>query len=441
MLELVSLAERNSSGIWSIYRLTKNTDEVGILGRPFKALRPNSETVNELVAPPYDVITRLEAKELAAEKPFSFLRVSRAELEMDDDLDPYDKSVYERAHANLNKLKSAGKLLLEDKPCFYVYQIRNSLHCQTGLALSASVEAYKQNKILKHELTRHAKETDRTRQIETVKAITGPVLLVHAQNPDLDSQLTEVVASCTPDYSSVLDGWKHSVWIVSEDNVIKNIYSAVNKMEKLYIADGHHRSAAAARVADSRNSQNTKSRDDAAAHNGFLAVTFPENEMLILDYNRVIKDLNNLSREVFLERLSLNFQVERSTSPVRPEKPKSFGMYLEGNWYVMHLNKNHHTTDPVGELDVSILQQTVLNPILGISDPRTDSRIDFVGGSRGTKAISHLVDSGVMKVGFTVFPTKMTELMAVADAGLIMPPKSTWFEPKLADGLLSIPLD
>lgn len=421
--------------------MTNNSDEAGFLGRPFKALRPNHETVNEIVAPPYDVITRSEAKELAAEKLFSFLRVSRAELEMDDDLNPYDKSVYERAHENLSKLKSSGKLLLEDKPCFYVYQIRNSTHCQTGLALSASVRAYKQNKIRKHELTRHAKETDRTTQIETVKAITGPVLLAHVPNQDLDNQLKEVAASRAPDYSSSLDGWIHSIWIVSEDNLIERIYSAINKVGTLYIADGHHRSAAAARVADSRNSKDIQAASDAAAHNGFLAVTFPENEMLILDYNRVVKDLNSLSREEFIERLSQTFQIEISNSPVKPENPKSFGMYLEGNWYEIYLKKNHHPTNPVDELDVSILQQTVLSPILGISDPRTDDRIDFVGGSRGTKAISHLVDSGAMKVGFTLFPTKMTELMAVADAGLIMPPKSTWFDPKLADGLLSIELD
>ena len=219
------------------------------------------------------------------------------------------------------------------------------------------------------------------------------------------------------------------------------MYVAVNKMEKLYIADGHHRSAAAARVAGSRNSQNTETRNDTAAHNGFLAVTFPENEMLILDYNRVVKDLNNLTSEEFLIRLSLSFRVEISSSPVKPKCPKSFGMYLEGNWYVIHLNKGHGTTGPVDKLDVSILQQTILSPILGISDPRTDARIDFVGGSRGTQAISHLVDDGAMKVGFTLFPTKMKELMAVADAGLIMPPKSTWFDPKLADGLLSIPID
>jgi uncharacterized protein (DUF1015 family) len=421
--------------------LINKSDEVEFLGRPFTALRPSHDTVNEIIAPPYDVITRAEAKELAANKPFSFLRVSRAELEMDDDLDPYDEVVYERAHENLSKLKSAGKLSLEGKPCFYVYQIHNATHCQTGLALSASVRAYTQNKIRKHELTRHAKETDRTTQIETVKAMTGPVLLAHAQNEDLDNQLKKIAASRAPDYSSSLEDWIHSVWIVSEDNAIKTIYAAVNKMEKLYIADGHHRSAAAARVANSRNSQNTRTKDDAAAHNGFLAVTFPENEMLILDYNRVIKDLNNLTSEEFLMRLTPSFRVELSSSPVKPKYPKSFGMYLEGNWYVIHLNKNHRTADPVDELDVSILQQTVLNPILGISDPRTDDRIDFVGGSRGTQAISHLVDNDVMKVGFTLFPTKMKELMAVADAGLIMPPKSTWFDPKLADGLLSIPLD
>jgi uncharacterized protein (DUF1015 family) len=307
--------------------------------------------------------------------------------------------------------------------------------------LSASVRAYKQNKIRKHELTRHAKETDRTTQIETVKAITGPVLLAHAQNQDLDNQLKEVAASRAPDYSGSLDGWIHSIWIVSEDNLIERMYSAINKVGTLYIADGHHRSAAAARVADSRISKDIDAASDAAAHNGFLAVTFPENEMLILDYNRVVKDLNSLSLEEFIARLSLTFQTEISDSPVKPENPKSFGMYLEGNWYALYLKKNHHTTNPVDELDVSILQKTVLSPILGISDPRTDGRIDFVGGSRGTKEISRLVDSGAMKVGFTLFPTKMTELMAVADAGLIMPPKSTWFDPKLADGLLSIALD
>ncbi len=421
--------------------MTQKKKNSSFLGRPFKALRPNNESANEVIAPPYDVISKSEAKELAAEKPSSFLRVSRAELEMANDIDPYHKSVYERAHQNLDKLKLKGKLLIEDKPCFYIYQIRNSVHSQTGLALSASVEAYKNNKIRKHELTRHAKEADRTMQIETVNAITGPVLLVHANNQTLDSMLQKISSTNVCDFSSSLDGWLHSIWVVRDTTLIKKFDSAINSIDTLYIADGHHRSAAAARVADIRNAQSNDNANGVAAHNGFLAVTFPEKDMLILDYNRVIKDLNNLTSQDFLTRLSQTYVIEKRASPVKPKIPKSFGMYLEGSWFNLQLIKPLESSNPVSALDVSVLEETILRPILSITDARTDTRIEFIGGSRGTGAISEAVDTGRMSVGFTLFPTKMAELMTVADAALIMPPKSTWFDPKLADGLLSIPLD
>ena len=418
--------------------MSKKDLKKNFLGRPFKALRPDNKSVNEVIAPPYDVISRSEAKSLAEEKPSSFLRVSRAELEMDGDINPYDKAVYQRARKNLDKLRSDGKLLLEKTPSFYVYQISNSSHFQTGVALSASVEAYNNNRIRKHELTRHAKESDRTMQIETVNAITGPVLLVHANHDPLDKLLQDISSSRPCDYSGTLDGWLHSIWVVDDPDYAENIGAAINAIPCLYIADGHHRSAAAARVARARN---TDRDNHDAPHNGFLAVTFPESDMLILDYNRVVKDLNNLTTEKFFERLSLTYEIEDSDIAVKPKAPKTFGMYLDGNWFLLSLKKPHESSDPINELDVSLLEETILRPILNISDARTDTRIDFIGGSRGTEAISQVVDNAAMRVGFTLFPTKMAELMAVADANLIMPPKSTWFDPKLADGLLSIPLD
>ncbi|MGY8843662.1 MAG: DUF1015 domain-containing protein [Gammaproteobacteria bacterium] len=393
------------------------------LARPFPALRPTKESAVSVIAPPYDVINLKEAKELAEGKPFSFLRVSRAELEMPNSTGQYAPEVYERAAKNLQQLKQEKVLIQDEKPAYYVYRISNANHTQIGVALSASVDAYDKNKIRKHELTRHAKETDRTNQISAVKAITGPVLLAHREQPALDQLLLEISSNEASDYEGTVDGWLHEIWVVKADNLVAEISSYINSMPALYIADGHHRSAAASRVAKQRLEENSDLTDDNPCH-GFLAVSFSQNAMRILDYNRVITDLNGRSAREF----------------IKPQQAKEFGMYLDGSWYLLSLKNEWSGGNSVSMLDVSVLNDTIIDPILAIEDSRTDQRIDFIGGSRGTQAIEEVVNSGSMAVGFTLFPTKMSELMAVADAGLIMPPKSTWFEPKLADGLLSLVL-
>ena len=409
------------------------------LGRPFPALRPTKESATSVIAPPYDVMNLKEAKELAEGKPSSFLRVSRAELEMPNSTGPYTPEVYERAAKNLQRLKQEKILIQDEKAAYYVYRIHNANHTQIGIALSASVDAYDKNKIRKHELTRHAKETDRTNQISAVKAITGPVLLAHREQPALDQLLLKISSNEASDYEGIVDGWLHEIWVVKADNLIAEISSYINSMPALYIADGHHRSAAASRVAKQRAEEDSDLGDDNPCH-GFLAVSFSQNAMRILDYNRVITDLNGRSAKEFLQLVEQDFIVRNSEKAIKPQQAKEFGMYLEGSWYLLRLKNEWSGKDSVSMLDVSVLNDTIICPILGIEDSRTDQRIDFIGGSRGTEAIEDEVNSGSMAVGFTLFPTKMSELMAVADAGLIMPPKSTWFEPKLADGLLSLVL-
>ena len=409
------------------------------LGRPFPALRPTKESATAVIAPPYDVINLKEAKELAEGKPSSFLRVSRAELEMPNSTGPYTSEVYERAAKNLQRLKQEKILIQDEKAAYYVYRISDANHTQIGVALSASVDAYDKNKIRKHELTRHAKETDRTNQISAVKAITGPVLLAHREQPALDQLLLKISSNEASDYEGIVDGWLHEIWVVKADNLVAEISSYINSMPALYIADGHHRSAAASRVAKQRAEEDSDLGDDNPCH-GFLAVSFSQNAMRILDYNRVITDLNGRSAKEFLQLVEQDFIVRNSEKAIKPQQAKEFGMYLDGSWYLLRLKNEWSGKDSVSMLDVSVLNDTIICPILGIEDSRTDQRIDFIGGSRGTEAIEDEVNSGSMAVGFTLFPTKMSELMAVADAGLIMPPKSTWFEPKLADGLLSLVL-
>jgi uncharacterized protein (DUF1015 family) len=409
------------------------------LARPFPALRPTKESAKSVIAPPYDVINLKEAKELTQEQPFSFLRVSRAELEMPNSIDPYAPEVYQRAAKNLWRLKQEKILIQDEKPSYYVYRISNGNHTQIGVGLSASVEAYDQNKIRKHELTQHAKETDRTNQINTVNAITGPVLLAHPEHPDLDGLLLKISSSKDSDCEGTVDSWLHEIWVVTDEELINKISSYINSMPALYIADGHHRSAAASRVAKQRLREDPSITDDNPCH-GFLAVSFSQNEMRILDYNRVIADLNGKSAQDFLKEIEREFIISTSETAIKPQAAKSFGMYLDGAWYLLTLKKVWSADNSVSALDVSVLNDLIIGPILGVKNSRADNRIDFVGGSRGTKEIEKAVNSGKMAVGFTMFPTKMEELVAVADAGLIMPPKSTWFEPKLADGLLSLAL-
>jgi len=411
----------------------------GPLLRPFRALRPAEGREAEIVAPPYDVMNASEAREMAAGKPWSFLHVSRAEIDLDTDTDPYSAAVYAKAGENLQKMIDAGLLVREATPQFYVYRATMGAHVQTGIVGGASVRAYEQGRIKKHELTRPTKEDDRVNQIEAVNAQTGPVFLTYRANADLAAIYADVTAAAPLLEAGHGDGVLHQVWGVGDAETIERILAIFTAMDALYVADGHHRSAAALRVAAKRRGATP---DPDASYESFLSVSFPDDEVMILDYNRVVKDLAGLDVASFLTKLDDAFEVTPADGPVGPEHPASFGLYVDGRWYVLVLKTPPGAdADPVQRLDVSLLTDHILGPILGIGDPRTDDRIDFVGGARGLSGLAQRVDSGEWACAFSMYPTSLNDLMAVADADKIMPPKSTWFEPKLADGLLSLVLD
>jgi len=402
--------------------------------RPFAGLRPATGRAGDVVAPPYDVLDTVEARERARGRPWSFLHVSRAEIDLPEGTDSYDPAVYRKAAANLQGMIDAGVLQRDDRPCYYVYRLVMGEHRQLGLVAAASVSDYDSNRIRKHEFTRPDKEDDRVRQIESLDAQTGPVLLAYRSRPEVDA-LLESMATGEPDCDLVADdGIAHSLWVVRDAGQVDAVSAAFDAMDALYIADGHHRSAAASRVAATR-----AATSDSAGY--FLTVIFPHNQMQILDYNRVVRDLNGMTPEVFLAGLTDRFTVTPVDSACHPQGPGEFGMYLGGQWYRLGIHAERVPGDPVGRLDVSVLAENLLAPMLGITDPRRDRRIDFVGGIRGLAELERRVDSGAMQVAFAMYPTRMEDLMAVADAGHVMPPKSTWFEPKLADGLVSHMLD
>ncbi len=409
--------------------------------RPFTGLRPVPERAADVAAPPYDVLNTEEARQRAAGKPWSFLHISKPEIDLPPNTDPYAPAVYAKAVENLHRMEKDGVLRRDAKPCFYLYRLQMGEHVQTGLVAAASVAAYDAQRIRRHEFTRPDKEDDRVRQIAALNAQTGPVFLTYPHSPVIDA-LVARVAGGPPEYDfSADDGVRHTLWVVRDDAVVKQLGVAFESVERLYIADGHHRCAAASRVAASRREANPNSTGE-EAYNYFLAVIFPDNQMQIMDYNRVVRDLNSLSREQFLERVGLAFSIDKSAHAVKPTDIGEFGMYLQGQWYRLSIRPQYiPANNPVAQLDVSLLADHLIAPILGISDARRDKRIDFVGGIRGLRELERRVDSGEMAVAFALFPTGMDQLMAVADTGEVMPPKSTWFEPKLADGLVSQVLD
>jgi uncharacterized protein (DUF1015 family) len=400
---------------------------------PFAGLRPVRARATEVVAPPYDVLSSAEARVRAQGRPWSFLHISKAEIDLPESTDPHDSAVYATAAANLQRMLAEGVLVRDSEPCYYVYRLVMGEHSQTGLVAAASVAAYDCNRIRKHEFTRPDKEDDRVRQIEALNAQTGPVLLAYPSDPDVDALLAGVTGT-DPEVDLVADdGIGHTLWVVRDRALVGRISQAFDAMPALYIADGHHRSAAASRVAATRGDSDTAGY--------FLTVIFPHEQMQIFDYNRVVRDLAGMSAETFLARVVECFRVMPADDAVRPDGPGVFGMYLSGQWYRLVVHPEKVPDDPVGRLDVSLLADQLLAPLLGISDPRRDARIDFVGGIRGLQELERRVDSGEMAVAFSLYPTRMEDLMAVADAGEVMPPKSTWFEPKLADGLVSLVLD
>ncbi len=403
--------------------------------KPFRALRPAPGRAAEVLAPPYDVLSSAEARERAKGKPWSFLHVSKAEIDLEPGIDPYDRTVYAKAAENLQRMIKAG-VLTRDKPFYYVYRLTWNGRMQTGLAAVASTAAYAANRIRKHEYTTPAKEDDRVRQIEAVNAQTGPAMFAYPATPVIDGMLASAAAGKPAVDVTADDGVRHQLWVVSADETIAAFTSAVEALPALYIADGHHRSAAALRVAQARGGD--------GSHNYFLAVLFPHSEMTILDYNRVLRDLNGRNPDQVLAEIGGRYTIEPSDSPVRPAGAAELGMFLAGRWYRLKprpeaLAQDRH--DPVGRLPVTLLHRNIIEPIFGVSDPRRDKRIDFVGGGRGLGELERLVSAGEAAVAFALYPTDMRDLMAVADAGAVMPPKSTWFEPKLADGMVSHVLD
>ncbi|MBU1237201.1 MAG: DUF1015 family protein [Gammaproteobacteria bacterium] len=404
--------------------------------KPFRGLRPAPQHAADVAAPPYDVLSTEEARIRANGKPWSFLHISKPEIDLPVDTDPYAPAVYAKAAENLAKMMQAGILHRDSQPSYYAYRIEMGNHTQTGFVAAASVEAYDEGRIKKHEFTRPDKEDDRVRQIDALNAQTGPVLLAYPDSRQADALLSQACAGAPVASVAADDGIVHTIWIVSDATLIADITAAFEAMPALYIADGHHRSAAASRVAAARRKTVVEQSSDY-----FLAVIFPQHQMRIMDYNRVVKDLNGLSPEEFLRRIEGSYAVAPACAAVKPSCPGEVGLYLPGRWFRLNIDPKLFVADPVARLDVSLLSEHVLGPVLGITDLRRDKRIDFVGGIRGLAELEKRVDSGEMSAAFAMYPTRMADLMAVADAGQVMPPKSTWFEPKLADGLVSHVLD
>ena len=414
-----------------------DTTFAGGLIRPFAGLRPHPERATAVIAPPYDVLSSAEARERAQGHPDSFLHVSKPEIDLPPATDPYADAVYAQGRKQLDRLWREGVLQRDRAPYYYAYRLTMGNHAQTGLVAVASVAAYDQNRIRKHEYTRPQKEDDRVRHIDTLNAQTGPVFLAYRQDPDMGRLLREATQAPAEIDATAADGVRHELWVIREPDRIQALSQAVDAQPVLYIADGHHRSAAASRVAAERGPAS-----ETGSHHYFLSVLFPANEVQIWDYNRVVKDLNGLTSTDLLERLQTAFAVSAQRQAVRPDRRGVFGLYLAGQWYHLTLQPERvPAADPVASLDVALLAREVLEPVLGITDPRRDERIDFVGGIRGLAELERRVDSGEMAVAFSLFPTSLEDLMAVADAEQVMPPKSTWFEPKLADGLVSHVLD
>jgi len=408
--------------------------------KPFRALRPAPAQAAAVAAPPYDVLNTEEARKRAHGHPSSFLHISKPEIDLPEGTDPYAPAVYAAGAANLHRLIDTGVLIRDEKPHYYIYQLRMGEHVQKGIACVASVTEYDRNRIRKHEFTRPDKEDDRVRQITALNAQTGPVLLAYRSNAELH-QIITANSRGIPTYEvKADDGIVHTIWLLEDHEQISAVTRIVDSMDSLYIADGHHRSAAASRVAAARGAGNPRHSGD-LDYNYCLCVAFPHDEMRIFDYNRVVRDLNGLSATDFLVRIARQFTVTPMAERARPAHAGRFSMYLAGQWYGLAINHGLIPKDPVASLDVSLLQDHLLAPVLGIGDPRRDKRIDFIGGIRGLSELERRVDSGDMAVAFAMFPTSLEGLMKVADANQVMPPKSTWFEPKLADGLLSHVLD
>ncbi|MBF0159377.1 MAG: DUF1015 domain-containing protein [Magnetococcales bacterium] len=404
---------------------------------PFPGWRPRPEQVAQVASPPYDVLSRDEARLLATGNPCSFLHVSKAEIDLADGVASDDPAVYQQARQRWRQWCEQGLFVQDAVPCLYIYRLMTQQRQQIGVVAAASVDAYLNDRIKRHELTRADKENDRTRLSDSLSAHSGPVFLTYRQSRPIDLLVAQLIQS-PPVYDfCAADGVQHTFWVVQQEALVQQLVAAFENLPSVYIADGHHRSAAAARVCQTRRAQRSGSTGR-EGFNRFLAVLFPDSQVNILDYNRVVRDLNGLTGEQFLAAVGERFTVESETAPVRPRQRHQFGLYLAGHgWYRLDLKpglvEEHH---PVGRLDVRLLEEHLLRPVLAMTDLRHDRRIDFVGGSHGLERLMARVDRGDMAAAFVLHPTQLEELFTVADAGMVMPPKSTWFEPKLCDGLV-----
>ncbi len=404
--------------------------------KPFKALRPAKDLVDKVASLPYDVMNREEAAKMAEGNPYSFLHIVRSEMDVASDVSQYDKSVYEKARENLIKFEEEKTLIQDDKAMYYIYRQTMDGRSQTGLVATCSVDDYMNDVIKKHEFTRPAKEEDRVNNFDHCDANTAPIFLTYKSN-DRVNEIVKQFSSKTPEYDFTSeDGVGHTVWLIDDVSVNSEIESLFDKIGNLYIADGHHRSASAARVGKKRREE-FPNYDGTEEFNFFMAVIFPDEELYVMDYNRVVKDLNGNTPEEFLSKVSEKFDVKEygGSDEYRPKKKNEFGLYLEKKWYILEAKAGtFDSKHPVNSLDAAILQDNLLNPILGIEDPRTDERIDFVGGIRGLGELVRRCETD-MKLAISMYSVTIDDLIDVADAGMVMPPKSTWFEPKLRSGL------
>ena len=402
--------------------------------RPFQCVRPRKDVADRVAALPYDVYNRQEAKKEVEREPLSFLKIDRAETNFDDSVDTYAPEVYQKAKEILNEEIARGIYEKDDSEAYYIYELTMNGRAQTGLVACASVDDYVNNVIKKHENTREDKEIDRITHVDTCSAQTGPIFLAYRAQDAINKRV-EANKEKEPVYDfTAVDGVKHRVWTMSDPEDVEALRKAFENLNQIYIADGHHRAASAVKVGLKRRKENP-AHTGKEEYNFFLSVLFPHDQLMIMDYNRSVTDLNGLTVPEFLEKIKENFEVEKVSGQVRPQEKGTFGMYLEDGWYVLKAKENlYEGKDAVGRLDVAVLQDYLLNPVLGIQDPRTDERIEFIGGIRGLSELEKKVKEG-MKVSFSMYPTSITELFDVADQNLLMPPKSTWFEPKLRSGL------
>ncbi|WP_459129044.1 DUF1015 domain-containing protein [Guggenheimella bovis] len=403
--------------------------------RPFKAIRPNKQDASKVASLPYDVMNREEAKEMAKGNPKSYLHIVRSEIDLPDSVGDYEPEVYQKAKENLHAFVQNGTMAQDKEPLFYIYRMIMKGRVQTGLVATTSIDEYLSNDIKKHEFTREEKEQDRIRHFDVTDANTEPIFLAYRHNDKIETLMNDFIKFHDPDYDfTTEDGITHIFWAITDRETNEQIEQEFKQIPALYIADGHHRSASSAKVGMKRREENPNYKGD-EEFNFFMSVLFSDKDLFIMDYNRVLKDLNGLSEAEFMERVKEKFIVtDAPEAPFKPSKKHHFGMFMDGKWYELEAKKEIIKNDPIGSLDVSILQENLLNPILGIGDPRTDKRIDFVGGIRGLNELERRATTD-MKVAFSMYPTTMEDLLSIADNNLIMPPKSTWFEPKLRSGL------